>query len=177
MLLQKCHIFSKWSKAGRQKLFFRVHKITTTKVKDDFCFSFFFNFSFKFCTLCNEISWQVNLSRLYFPWIFRWSYFNSFWLHLNPPFVNVLFAPPSFLQCQIRLVIAKLSKSNTEPRSFSFFLPRLFHPRKVLSGKLDETLFRSCPAGKSRKEAAGNPYWIPLTSRGTSNSTRPSLGS
>ena len=96
---------------------------------------------------------------------------------MNPPFVNVLFAPPSFLQCQIRLVIAKLSKSNTEPRSFSFFLPRLFHPRKVLSGKLDETLFRSCPGGKSRKEAAGNPYWIPLTSRVTSNSTRPSLGS
>ena len=66
-------------------------------------------FSSEICTLCKGISWQVNLSRLDFPWILRWCYFRSlsaaFWIFF---FVSLLFALSSRLQCQIRLVIAKL---------------------------------------------------------------------
>ena len=155
MLLQKCHIFSKWSKAGRQKLFFRVHKITTTKVKDDFCFSFFFNFSFKFCTLCNEISWQVNLSRLYFPWIFRWSYFNSFWLHFESPLCQRLICSPILPPMSNTPCYCKIVKVKHRAAQFLLFSSPSFSSAESFERQTRRNSVPLLPCWKIKKRSGG----------------------
>ena len=97
----------------------------------------------------------------------------AFWI---PPLSTSYLLPHPSSNVKYALLLQNC-QSQTQSRVVSPFSSRSFSSAESLSGKLDETLFRSCPAGKSRKEAAGNPYWIPLTSRVTSNSTRPSLGS
>ena len=111
-------------------------------------------FSSKICTLCKGISWQVNLSRLDFPWILRWCYFHSlsaasFWLF---SLVSLLFALSSLISSNVKYAACycKIVKSNTAGRIVSSFLSSCLFHRKVFSGKLNQTLFRSCQKIKKR---------------------------
>ena len=78
-------------------------------------------FSSQICTLCNEISWQVNLSRLDFPWILRWCYFHSlsasFWL-----FSFVCSFISDILQCQILSLLLQNCKVKQSRIVSSFFV-------------------------------------------------------
>ena len=123
------------------------------------CYIRFF-FPSKICVhLCKGISWQVNLSRLDFPWILRWCYFNSlsrgcilnFVSCLLPFYIssNVKYPPMSNTACYCKIV-----KSNIVP-------PRtgcLFHS-KLFSGKLNETWSRSCWKIKKRN-GRKSLYWM-----------------
>ena len=124
-------------------------------MKDDFCFSFFFNFSFKFCTLCNEISWQVNLSRLYFPWIFRWSYFNSFWLHFESPLCQRLICSPILPPMSNTPCYCKIVKVKHRAAQFLLFSSPSFSSAESFERQTRRNSVPLLPCWKIKKRSGG----------------------
>ena len=121
--------------------------------------SFFFRFQNLHFTLCKGISWQVNLSRLDFPWILRWCYFTSlsracilnFLSSVFALWSHLLYPPMSNTACYCKIV-----KSNTASPPLSF--------SSESCSAANSTKLCSAPAEKSRKETEGNPYWMVLAS-------------
>ena len=111
-------------------------------------------------TLCKGISWQVNLSRLDFPWILRWCYFTSLSHACILNFLCVYSFIPALIPSNTPCY-GKIVKSNTA------FPPLSFSSESCSAA--NSTKLCSAPAEKSRKETDGNPYWMVLVS----NSTKP----